>query len=194
MMFRPLHRAVLLAFALVSSACTIDQESNRYTEALEIPLNDDSDRRALVDILYSATRAHEDMHVDDVSERYAAYHNEVEVLDASDRPTISISVWIGENDDDLVASIDDLGHRDRVWATFLKGEDVEQHRQFRLKAVEAIRKQWPETRSIPILPSGGIGNPADFVIIDGDYRIDRAQAQTYDLPSDSQLLADRSTN
>lgn len=190
MMFEGSLRSVALTFALACSACTVDQEPARYTEVLEIPLGA-GERSDLAEILSSAARVDEEIHVDDVSERNAEYHDDAQILDADKRPTISISIWIGEDDDELVAHVGDLGHRGRTWATFLKGKDVQLHRQFRERAVAAIRQRWPESRSIPILPSGGVGNPEDFVLVDGEYRIDRAKASTYGLPNDSNLLASR---
>ncbi len=183
--------ASVLAIAFGLGSCTVDQEPARYTEALEIPLEGRNDRIELVRILESAAQVSDELHVDDVSRRYAEYHDEVEIVPTDERPTVSISVWIGEDDDELVASVNDFGHRGRVWATFLKGKDVQLHSRFLKEAVRSIRKRWPEARSIPILPSGGIGNPEDFVIIDGNYRIDRAKATTYSLPYDSELLANR---
>jgi hypothetical protein len=181
------------ALALLASlglfGCTPDQEASRYVEAVEIPLDVSTEREELVKLLSAAARVDEGLHVDDTSIAYARYHADIKLLEPELRPTISVTVWRGDDDDDLVAQVSDLGHRGRIWATFLRGENPGQEVKFRKEAVRAIRNKWPETQWLPILPSGGLPNPDHFVLTAEGYKIRRSEAASYDLPPDSEVFA-----
>lgn len=175
--------------AICLLGCAPDQDAARYVEAIEIPLDVATERHELAELLSDEARRHSGLHVDDVSTRYARYHEDIELLRPDQRPTVSISVWRGEDDDELVATVDDLSHRGRVWATFLRGKNPEQEAPFREAAIELIRERWPNSKSLPILPSGGLPNEDHFVATDEGYKLRRSEAHNYDLPPDSDLFA-----
>jgi len=52
-----------------------------------------------------------------------------------------------------------------------------------------LRREWPATQEIPILPSGGLPNVDDLRPTEAGLRIDATKAATYDLPANSPLLA-----
>ncbi len=169
-------------------ACTPNQEAAHWVEAVEIPLDVATEREELVGLLSDEARRHSGLHVDDTSLRSARYYADSEILEPDQRPTLSITVWRGEDDDQLVATVSDLFHRGRVWATFNRGENPEQETLFRETALELIRKRWPETKSLPIL-AGGLPDPEDFVLTREGYKIRQSAAHDYDLPSESDLIA-----
>jgi len=59
----------------------------------------------------------------------------------------------------------------------------------RAELVAELRRRWPETRDIPLLPGGGVPRQADLVRTGEGLRIARAAAGRYRLPPDSPLLA-----
>ena len=107
-------------------ACTPNQEAAHWVEAVEIPLDVATEREELVGLLSDEARRHRGLHVDDTSLRSARYYADSEILEPDQRPTLSITVWRGEDDDQLVATVSDLFHRGRVWATFNRGENPEE--------------------------------------------------------------------
>jgi hypothetical protein len=133
-------KIALVLSALLAAGCTPDQDAARYVEAIEIPLEVATEREELADLLSGEARRHPGLHVDDVSIRYARYHEDIDLLEPNQRPTVSISVWRGEDDDELVATVGDVFHRGRVWATFLRGENPEQETPFREAAIATYRR------------------------------------------------------
>src|SRR5690606_3632644 len=103
--------------------CTPNQEAAQWVEALEIPMDVATERDELVSMLGDEARKHSGLHVDDVSVRSARYYADSDILEPDQRPTLSVTVWRGRDDDQLVATVSDLFHRGRVWATFNRGED-----------------------------------------------------------------------
>jgi hypothetical protein len=59
----------------------------------------------------------------------------------------------------------------------------------RAELVAELRRRWPETREVPLLPGGGVPRQEDLVRTPGGLRIDAASAARYGLPADSPLLA-----
>jgi hypothetical protein len=175
-------------FSLSLLACTPNQEAAHWVEAVEIPVDVATEREELVALLSGEARRHSGLHVDDTSLRSARYHADSAILEPDQRPTLSITVWRGEDDDQLVATVSDLFHRGRVWATFNRGKNPKQETPFREAAIALIRERWRETKSLPII-AGGLPNPEDFVLTDGSYKIRQSAAQDYDLPPESNLMA-----
>lgn len=175
-------------FSLSLLACTPNQEAANWVEAVEIPLDVATEREELVGLLSGEAGQHSGLHVDDVSLRSERYYADSDILEPNQLPTLSITVWRGEDDDQLVATVSDLFHRGRVWATFNRGENPAQETPFREAAIELIRKRWPETKSLPIL-AGGLPHPRDLVLTGDGYQIRQSAAQSYDLPPKSDLIA-----
>ncbi|WP_176273721.1 hypothetical protein [Altererythrobacter lutimaris] len=165
-----------------------DQEAMRYVAAVEIPIEDTQERIELTNLLTSEAGNHDGLHVDDVSDQSADFYKDSRVLEPDQRPTVSITIWRGEDDDQQVGSVSDVMHRGRVWATFLKGPDPKLETPFREAALNRILARWPQTNKLPILPTGGLPLARDLIMTDQGYRIDRSQAETYGLAKDSELL------
>lgn len=175
-------------FSLTLLACSPDQEAVGWVEAVEIPLDVATEREELVALLTAEASQHRGLHVDDVSLRSAHYHANSDILEPHQRPTLSVTVWRGKDDDQLVATVSDLFHRGRVYATFNRGEDPERETPFREAAIDLIRKRWPETKTLPIV-AGGLPNPEDMELTGGGYKIRQSAAKDYGLPPGSNLIA-----
>lgn len=183
--------STLMALTLI--ACTPNQEPMRYVEAIEIPMDVQTERHELATILAAAAKEDGGLHVDDTTVRTVRFHADSKALEPNFRPTISMAVWRGDDDNQLVASVTDTMHRGRVWATFNRGEDPDQESHFRRSAVLAVKARWPRTKTLPILPSGGLPHARDIISTPDGYRIKFSEAGSYELELSSALL-ERSSN
>jgi hypothetical protein len=59
----------------------------------------------------------------------------------------------------------------------------------RAEILAELRRQWPQTAEVPMLPDGGLPRQEDLRNTSAGLRIDRAAARRYRLPADSPLLA-----
>lgn len=59
----------------------------------------------------------------------------------------------------------------------------------RAELVAELRRRWPATLQVPLLPQGGVPHQADLARTAQGLRIDPAAAPRYGLPPDSPLLA-----
>jgi hypothetical protein len=103
--------------------------------------------------------------------------------------SIYVGVWRGANDDDIEAAVDDLGHNGRAWVTFLKGRQPDRAARFQQGVLADIGRRWPEAKSLPVLPTGGLPLSDDLRMTPTGYKIDPAAAATYELPKSSPLVA-----
>jgi hypothetical protein len=71
----------------------------------------------------------------------------------------------------------------RVWISFSLGEDPVRSRQFRKVLVPAIKEGWPDTASLPIMPSGAIPLTRDLVRTPQGYIVNPSAAAKYTDPS-----------
>lgn len=182
--------ALLLACLGLSSCIPTpaDQEALQYVAAVEIPVGDSEDKTALAKLLSSLASSHQGLHVDDHSGRTVEHPGDTGALGLDQRLIPIITIWRGDDDDQLVGSVSDLTNRGRVWVTFIKGPKPEMEAPFRAAALELIMKRWPDASALPVLPSGGLPLPRDLVMTGKGYRIDRSRAQAYSLSPDSDLL------
>ncbi|UYV15416.1 hypothetical protein [Porphyrobacter sp. ULC335] len=182
--------ALLLACIGLSSCVPTpaDREALHYVAAVEIPIDDREDKSALAKLLSSLASSHQGLHVDENIGRTAEHPECTGAPDLDDRLIPIITIWRGDDDDQLVGSVSDLTNRRRVWATFNKGREPEMEAQFREAALELIMKRWPDANALPVLPRGGLPLPRDLVMTSQGYRIDRSRAEAYSLSPDSDLL------
>lgn len=182
--------ALLLA-ALGLTGCyyptPADQEALQYVAAIEIPVESREDKTALAKLLSSLASSHQDLHVDDHSRR-TAEAEDTDALGLDQRLIPIMTIWRGDEDDQLVGSVSDLTNRRKVWATFNKGPKPEMETPFREAALEMIIKRWPDANALPVLPGGSLPLPRDLVMTGQGYRIDRSRAEDYSLSPDSDLL------
>jgi hypothetical protein len=184
--------ALLLACLGLSSCVPTpaDQEAMQYVAAVEIPVESREDKTALARLLSSLAGSHQGLHVDDHGSRTAEHPGDKGALGLDQRLIPIITIWRGDDDDQLVGSVSDLTNRGRVWVTFNNGPKPEMEGPFREAALESIMKRWPDAKALPILPGGGLPLPRDLVMTGQGYRIDRSQAKAYGLAPDSDLLTD----
>jgi hypothetical protein len=98
-------------------------------------------------------------------------------------------VWRGADDDELLAGVDDMGHLGRAWITFCRGEDPRLASEFRERAMRRILARWRTTRSIPVLPTGGVPLADDLRLTGEGYRVKPEAAFRYELRPSSPLIA-----
>ena len=93
---------------------------------------------------------------------------------------MNATVWRGEDDDEPIASAMDFeAALGRVWIAFFLGEDPRRSREFREKLVPAIKRNWPDTASLRIMPNGEIPLPRDSVRTPQGYVVNPSAAARY---------------
>ena len=173
------------ALLFLCLACGVEPqpESARTVAAFEVPLPSAPERAEFL-ALIGAVAEVEGLHVD------AADAEDLRRLSEIAPMTIHAAVWRGPNDDESVASIEDLpDNLGRAWITFARGEDPALVTRFRERAMRRIFERWPSTQSLPIMPSGVIPLPADLRLTPQGYRVRPDAAARYELPPGSPLIA-----
>lgn len=182
-------KAAILGLIEICVACApADQESVRTVAAVEIPLETVDDRHDLLAVLRRHAAADGELHIDDVSEKWRELEQEADTP-ADIRKTIYVGVWRGRDDDDIEASVDDVGHNGRAWVTFLKGRQPDRAARFRKSVLADIRRRWPGANALPVLPTGGLPLSDDLRMTPTGYKIDASAAARYELPKSSPLVA-----
>jgi len=175
----------LLSLLLICSACGVapQPESSQTVAAYEIPLPTEAERTEFLSLL-SAVAETEGLHVDSADPR--ELRRTAEIMPVAEM-SIHAAVWRGTEDDDSEAVImDQKDHLGQVWIMFSKGEKPELARRFRDKAMERIFERWPETLSLPIMPSGTIPLHEDLVRTPAGYEVKSSEEAKYSDPeSDS---------
>lgn len=165
---------------ILASACGVapQPESARTVAAFEIPLPSQVERERFLSDLRDVAEAHA-MHVD------AATHEDLERrarVGPEFRMTLSAAVWRGTSDNEPIASVmDEPDHLGQVWIFFFRGEDPTINRRFREATMSEVRRDWPETLSLPIMPTGTIPLHRDLIRTPKGYVVDPAKAHTYEL-------------
>jgi hypothetical protein len=63
---------------------------------------------------------------------------------------------------------------------FLRGEDQQRSASFREHAMRDIKMQWPDTLSLPIMPTGAIPSSRDLIRTPDGYIVDPKAASRYE--------------
>ena len=178
-----------LVFLIAVAGCApADQTSVRYVAAIEVILKEPQDRGDLVAILRQpAARA--GLHIDDGSAQWREFERQAKQIPTADQVTFNVGVWRGANDDEPVAFADDRFHQGRVWVTFLQGTEPNRFKPYRDAALQAIRSRWPDAKSLPILPWGGLPLASDLILTADGYRINRSSAARYEMSPSSPIFA-----
>lgn len=152
-----MRRIGALALFLLSAACAIAKQpdSARTVAAFEIPVATADDRQELLTMLSEVAQA-ESLHLD------AATREELQASSVTYRQTISAAVWRGKDDDESIASVMDAPDH-LPWIMFSKGKDEKLSRRFRDRAVSRVMARWPNTSSLPIMPTGAIPHPRQLI-------------------------------
>jgi hypothetical protein len=170
----------LLSICLICVSCGVAPQprSAETVAALEVPLPTESDRLEFLKLLDKEARA-EGLHVD------SAGKEELQRL-AADIPqtamTIHAAIWRGPNDDKSEAVImDQKDHLGQVWLSFSRGENERLAARFRNKAMRVAKARWPETLTLPIMPTGAIPLHEDLIKTSDGYKVDPAAASKYEI-------------
>ncbi|ALH83181.1 hypothetical protein AN936_23900 (plasmid) [Sphingopyxis macrogoltabida] len=115
----------------------------------------------------------EDFHVD------AATKGELEVSSQVSLITLNASVWRGDDEEVIASAMDHEDHVGRVWIFFRRGEDQDRSARFRETLVEHIKKVWPASASLPVMPSGTIPLARDLVLTPSGYEVKASEASNY---------------
>ncbi|WP_177221910.1 hypothetical protein [Brevundimonas viscosa] len=172
---------------MVVSGCVAPQpHSGRTVAAFEVQLHTPSDRAEFLAILRQVSQA-EGLHVDaenDESLRYTA-----EAIPEANR-TLRAAIWRGTEDDHAEAVImDGHDHLGLVWIAFLEGEDPASATRFRERVMNRLVLRWPETMSLPVMPTGSIPNPHQLVKTRSGYKLDPAYVSSYEVKASSRLVS-----
>ena len=175
-----MRRIAFLVIYVLVTACgpTAQPESAKTVAAFEVPLSSDADRNQFLAVLRAAA-APEGMHVDAESSEDLKAEAKVS---PNFEMTMKAAVWRGANDDEAVASaMDQFDHLGRVWIMFSRGKDQTLTSRFRENAMREIMLRWPDTLSLPIMPTGAIPLAQDLVRTPTGYVVNPSEAHKYDV-------------
>src|SRR5882672_1621125 len=164
-----------LAICMLVSGCDVAQqpESLKTVAAFEIPLASEEDRTEFLSVLRRAAEV-EGMHVDSESEQDLA--SEAKLIPEAEK-TMNAAVWRGSHDDEPIASVmDQRDHLGEVWIVFSKGEDPRANSRFRERVMREVRLHWPNTLSLPIMPTGAIPLHGDLIRTPDGYIVNPSAA------------------
>jgi hypothetical protein len=175
-----MSRLVFATICAVIVGCSVasQPESAKTVAAFEVALPSEADRERFLSVLRTAAES-EGMHVD------AATRQQLEE-NAKAGPnfelTMNATVWRGSNDDEAIASaMDQHDHLGQVWIAFFKGKDQPLSSRFRESAMREIMVRWPDTLSLPIMPTGAIPLHGDLIRTPTGYIVNPSGAHKYDL-------------
>jgi hypothetical protein len=173
-------RLVLMTICAVVLGCGVapQPESIMTVAAFEVPLRSKADREQFLSVLRTAAEA-EGMHVD--AERDADLESDAKVS-PNFKMTMKAAVWRGSNDEEAVASaMDQFDHLGQVWLMFSRGKDPASVERFRERAMHEVMLHWPNTLSLPIMPTGAIPLHRDLIRAPTGYVVNPSEAHKYDL-------------
>ena len=153
-------------------------ESLRTVAAYEVPLPTVEDKAKFLALLRAEAQMH-GFHVD------ASTPAEMEVQSKVSPITFSAAVWRGDDEEGIASAMDFEDHLGRVWIMFSIGEDPSRSARFRGSLIGKIKRIWPETASLPIMPNGGIPLSRDLVRTPAGYAVKPAAASRYEKTPDS---------
>ena len=171
--------AAILCVAVVSSNQPVRQrESQNTVAAFDVPLPTATDREQFLGVLRREAAA-AGFHFDAVSDQDLRIMSQVSPL------TMNASISRRENGFEFVASaMNPPTEPGRIWITFAKGEDPQRSAAFRQRLMRVIIQRWPETLSLPIMPTGAIPNPEDLLRTRSGYVIKPSEEFRYQLPKE----------
>jgi hypothetical protein len=102
--------------------------------------------------------------------------------------TIHAAVWRGSEDEESVASVmDQHDHLGQAWIMFSKGTDPRIATKFREHAMREILRRWPDTLSLPIMPTGAIPLYGDLIRTPNGYVVAPSAASKYTMETAKSL-------
>ena len=181
-------RLIFLGIYLSCAGCGVapQPESSKTVGAYEVPLHNEQDRREFLALVDREAQA-EGMHLDAASTEELEQTAQAMPLAAM---TMRAAVWRGPEDEDSEATImDQHDHLGLVWVMFSKGENPSLAARFRQRVMNKIMGRWPETQTLPIMPTGAIPLHRDLQRTPNGYLVEPSAAATYELPPTSPLIA-----
>jgi hypothetical protein len=181
-------RTIILAISLGCAGCVPapQPEGGKTVAAYEVPLQTEQERRVFLALVSREAQA-EGMHLD--SARPVELQQLSRVMPEASM-TVHATVWRGDNDDDSEAVImDQNGHLGLVWIMFSQGENPTAATRFRQQVMSTIMERWPDTQTLPIMPTGAIPLHRDLRRTPNGYRVEPSAAAKYQLPPTSPLIA-----
>ncbi len=172
-----LYRSSLLFLLCAACGAAPQPESRKTVAAYEVPLPTASDKAQFLDLLRKVAEVN-GYHVDAASPADLAAMSEVSKI------TFSATVWRGDDEESMASAMDFRDRIGRVWLAFPTGNDPSRSTQFRESLVPQIRQAWPETASLPIMPSGAIPLTEDLVRTPTGYEVLPTAASKYQSKSD----------
>jgi len=173
-----LLRTIPLIICVWLSACgtATQPESNRTVAAYEVPLPSQAERERFLSVLTEIAKDY-GMHVD------AATQKELEQISSpSFRITMNASVYRWASDDESMAFVmNQPDHPNQVWISFPRGKDPHSSSAFREATMKRIVQHWPQTLSLPIMPSGAIPFHRDMIRTPTGYVLKPSEAHVYAL-------------
>lgn len=148
-------------------------ESLRTVAAYEVPLPTVGDKANFLALLRVEAQT-QGFHVD------ASTPVEMEALSEVSPITFNAAVWRGDDEEVIASAMDFQDHLGRVWITFPMGEDPSRSARFTRSLISKIKRVWPETASLPIMPNGGIPLTEDLVRTPSGYAVKPAAAWKYE--------------
>lgn len=164
-----------VSLSLLCASCGVHEQPEwaETVAAYEVPLHSEDDKRRFLKLLTEQAEL-SGFHVDAATPEQLRSQSSVSPI------TFNASVWRGRDDDESMASAMDFHDRlGRVWIAFPRGQSASRSTRFREQLVAAIRKEWPATASLPIMPSGAIPLTQDLVRTPSGYVVDPSAAMKY---------------
>ena len=169
-----MFRLITGLFIICAACGAVEQpEWAETVAAYEVPIPTDADKGRFLDLLRKEAEAH-GYHVD------ASTPDELKIRSEVSPMTFSAAVWRGKDDEESMASAMDFqGRIGRIWIVFSRGQDSRRSAQFRDSLVPKIKSVWPDTASLPIMPSGAIPLTEDLIRTPSGYVVNPAAAAKY---------------
>jgi hypothetical protein len=171
---------VLACICAVIAGCgeARQPESMKTVAAYEVPLPSEADRNQFLAVLRAAAQPM-GLHVDAASSQEL---EEQAKVGPAFKMTMNATVWRGANDAEALASaMDQPDHLGQVWISFFRGEDPTLAGRLRESAMREIMLRWPDTLSLPIMPTGAIPLHSDLVRTPSGYIVNPSAAHKYQL-------------
>jgi hypothetical protein len=183
-------KVTALTMLALTCACSRSAAADSFksVEVVEVPMRTAADHNDLIAMMRTLAASH-GMHVDDDSQKWADFQRSLPPKQPVDtRATIYVGVWRGSTDDDFEVSVSDMMHLGRAWVTFLKGGHEDLPDKVRQEVTGEIKRRWPNSRSVPVLPSGGEPLAEDLRLTPDGYKIVASAGPRYGLAPSSPLL------
>lgn len=167
-------RGLVWLFLLCAGCGAVEQpDSVRTVAAYEVPLPTPLDKARFLDLLKKVAET-QGYHVD------AATPAELKVQSEVSSITFNAAIWRGDDEEMMASAMDFQDHIGRVWVSFPRGEDATRSTRLRESLVPQIKKVWPRTASLPIMPSGAIPLADDLIRTSSGYALKPSAAEKYE--------------